>query len=241
MRFLAFILFAGLLAANGVSAEAPASFALGTQLYQLGEYEKAADVLRATAATHAPSAGLMQNLGNAEWKCGHTGPAILAWERAAWLDPSSTNARGNLRFARKSALLEAPELAWYEICSTWLPVNAWAWLATGSFWLAAALIFVPGIFHWRKSSWQQALAAASFTIFLLTLPAMFGVFTRAKIGVISRPVPLRLTPTAEAQATARLAAGETVRLDHPRGKYVFVRASAMAGWMERSQLDLIAP
>src|SRR5260370_26530131 len=49
-----------------------------------------------------------------------------------------------------------------SICSTWLPVNAWVWIACVSFWLAVALIMLPGILRWRKADWHQGLAAAGF-------------------------------------------------------------------------------
>ncbi len=215
-------------------------FAQGSREYAAGHYEQAAANF-GQAVENSPSAGTWQNLGNAEWQSGETGPAILAWERAQWLDPLSPNARGNLRFARKARLLEAPDLVWYEICSTWLPVNAWPWIASLSFWLAVGMVMLPGVFRWHRAGWHQAIAAAGFAIFLLTLPAMVGVHTRAKIGVVlARDTPLRLTPTSEAQSIARLAAGETARLERERGRYVFIRTGTATGWIDRTQFGLIS-
>jgi len=215
-------------------------FDQGSREYAAGHFEQAAASF-GQAASVSSSAGTLQNLGNAEWQSGNTGPAILAWERAQWLDPLNPNPRGNLRFARKARLLDTPELAWYEICSTWLPANAWPWIASVSLWLAAAMVLLPNIFRWRRAGWHQALAAAGFAIFLLTLPAMAGIHTRAKMGVVlSRDTPLRLTPTSDAQNVARLAAGETARWERERGTYVFVRTSTAAGWIERNQFGLIS-
>jgi len=215
-------------------------FALGSQAYADHNYEQAATNFF-QAANHSPASGTFHNLGNAEWQLGHTGPAILAWERALWLDPFSPKPQQNLRFARKARLLDSPELLWYEICSTWLPATAWPWLASMSLWLAIALVVLPGVFRWRSAGWHQALAAAGFAIFLLTIPALIGIHSRSKLGVvIPKSVNLRLTPTAEAQPTARLAAGEIVRLDHRRGQYLFVRTATGTGWIDQSQLSLIA-
>lgn len=215
-------------------------FTGGSQAYATGKYEAAAASF-IEAAEAAPAPGTLHNLGNAEWQLGHTGPAVLAWERAQWLDPFSPNPRANLRYARKARLLEAPDLGWFEICSTWLPANAWPWIASFSLWLAIALVIFPGVFRWRKASWQQALAAAGFAIFLLTIPALIGIQSRTKLGVIlPRNVNLCLTPTSEAQPIARLAAGEIVRLERERGKYLFVRTSTASGWIARSQFSLIA-
>jgi tetratricopeptide (TPR) repeat protein len=223
----------------GFRASAQDFFAEGTRAYQAGHYDQAAATFE-QAVQREPSVGAWQNLGNAEWQRGNAGPAILAWERAQWLDPRDANAREDLLFARKSRLLDAPELPWYEVCSTWLQPDAWPWLACGSFWLALALVLLPNIFRWRKSGWHQALAAACFAIFLLTIPALAGVQTRSKLGVVlPHDAPLRLTPTADAQAVTRLTGGEIARLVRERGNYLFIRTTTGSGWIEREQFALI--
>lgn len=215
-------------------------FQQGAKAYVAGAFAKSADYFRQAVAAE-PSAGGLQNLGNAEWQCGRTGAAILAWERSQWLDPFSANTRGNLRYARKAAQLEAPELAWYEICSAWLPVNAWAWLACLSLWAAVGMMFLPGILRWPRADWHQGVAAAGFAIFLLTIPALAGTHTRSRMGIVlAKDTPLRLTPTKEAQVLAKIPAGESARLERERGNYVFIRTSGAAGWVESGQFGLIA-
>jgi hypothetical protein len=215
------------------------AFHRGADEYAMGHFEAAASLFREAALP--PAAGALYNLGDAEWQCNHPGPAILAWEQSQWLNPFHRNTAANLRFARKIRQLDAPELAWYEICSTWLPANWWPWLAAAGFWFAAALVMLPGIFGWRKSGWQQALAAASFAVFLLTVPALVGVHARSRLGIIlPNEIPLRLTPTADAQEQTRLPAGEAVRLERTRGNYLLVRTANATGWIQRDQLGFIS-
>jgi tetratricopeptide (TPR) repeat protein len=208
--------------------------------YASSDYAQAAELFRGIAAQR-PSANVFHNLGNAEWKLGHTGEAMLAWERAQWLDPFGANTRANVRFARKAAQLPTPDLTWYEICSTWLPVDVWAWIAGAGFWIAVTLTMLPGIFRWRKAGWQQALAAAGFAACLLTLPSLVGIHTRSALGVVLAPdAPLRLTPTQEAQVLTKLPAGEMARLERARGGYVYLRSgNDAAGWVRRKEFGLI--
>ena len=222
-------------------ASVPDAFQAGTQAYLGGNFPEAATLYR-QSANASPAPGTLHNLGNAEWKSGRPGPAILAWEQAQWLTPSSANTRANLRFARHSAQLESPSLSWFEICSTWLPVNAWLCVASLSLWLAVAMMLLPGIFRWKKSDWQQGLAAGGFAIFLVTVPALLGIHSRSKLGVLlPKQTALRLTPTKEAQTLGQLPAGEIARLELERGDYVYVRAgNDAAGWVERSQFGLIS-
>src|SRR5262249_41501724 len=118
------------------------AFRRGADEYAAGNYQSAAFLFR-TAST-PPAAGALYNLRDAEWKCDRPGAAILAWEQAQWLDPFNHNISNNLRFAQRARQLDAPNLAWYEICSTWLPADWWPWLACAGFWLAAAMMMLPG-------------------------------------------------------------------------------------------------
>ena len=234
-------LMASLVTLSAASVSPDALFQAGVSAYHGGDYPAAAAVLR-EAVAREPSSGALHNLGNAEWQNHRAGAAILAWEQARWLDPFNPSTRQNLRFARKTAQLEAPELAWYEVISTWLPVNWWAWIAGVSFWLAIGMVTLPGILRRRKTTWHQAVAALGLMIFLLSVPAQVGVHTRARIGfVLQQDAPLRLTPTRDAQTVTRLASGEPARWVRARGNYVLIRTSRTRGWIEREQLGLICP
>lgn len=215
-------------------------FLYGCRAYAAAGYNQASELFE-EALQHGLAPGLLHNLGNAHWQCGRPGPAVLAWERALWLDPYSRNTRANLRLARKTLQLDQPELTWYEICSTWLPVNAWAVLAGLSLWVGLGAVWLPGVLRWRKAEWHQAVAAAGFAVFLLTVPAMAGVHTRSKLAVIlNAQTPLRLTPTKEAQVLAKLPAGDVVRVERQRGAYLYVRAgNDAAGWVQRAQVGWI--
>ena len=214
-------------------------FNAGLEAYQAGDFAQAAQAFRDSVKVQ-PASSALQNLGNAEWQRGRAGYAVLAWEQALWLDPYDRNARNNLRFARETAQLEAPELAWYEVGSAWLPAEAWAWIASGSLWLVVGTLTLPAILRWRKSPWQQAVAALGLVVFLLSIPAHAGVLTRSRAGfVLEKDTALRLTPTAEGEAVTRLLAGEAGRQVRTRGKYLFIRTNRAAGWVERDQFGLV--
>ena len=219
---------------------AESSFQAGVAAYRGGDFSAAARAFENSAGARA-AAGTYQNLGNAEWQAGRVGPAILAWERALWLAPAITEARENLQLARDTAQLAAPELTWYEVISTWLPSGWWAIITALSLWLVADLLVLPGIFRRRRAGWQQALAALGLTLLLLTLPAHAGWHTRSKIGfVMEGNLPLRLTPTEQAQEITRVGAGEPGRCERRYGNYCFVRFRNTAGWLTREEFKLIS-
>ncbi len=244
-QFSIFLLSAWILtlASSSLAATSSALFQAGVAAYQSGQYAAAAQAFKESASL-TPAAGTLQNLGLSEWERGQPGPAIVAWERSLWLHPFNSAAKGNLRFVRKTTLLDAPDLAWYEVVSTWLPANWWAWIGATSFWVAIAAILLPGVFRIKKSAWHQALAALGLTIFLLCLPAALGVHTRSRLGfIIEKNSPLRWTPTTEADfKLAQLSPGEPARVLRARGNFLLIkiRSTAETGWVLKNQLALIS-
>lgn len=237
--FLLMLLFSG--GREIVAASTNDPFRLGTEAYRYGEYGEAVEHLR-LAAVEQPSSGALLNLGLAEWHRGQVGAAVLAWEQARWIDPYDNRPRENLAYARQLTGIGSPEYSWYERASAWLPINAWAWAAGVSLWLAVGMVVLPGVLRWRKTAWQQAVAALALAVFFACLPAHYGVLTRTKIGfVLQKNLPLRLTPTAEAEVLMKLAAGEPVRELRVRGGYVLVRTAEGQGWLERSKVGWLCP
>ena len=216
-------------------------FHSGTQAFLAGDFGLAATNFH-LASAREPASGTFLNLGLAEWNRGRAGAAILAWERSLWLNPLNRLPIQNLKLARKTAQIESPDLTWYEVVSSWLPVNWWAWITGFSLWMAAGFALVPGILRWRKAVWQQAVAACALMFFLLSLPAHVGVYTRAELGFVQdNDAPLRLTPTAAGQVITRLASGDPARFEWRRGSYLLVRTSRGRGWIEQSRFALICP
>jgi tetratricopeptide (TPR) repeat protein len=232
------LVFAIALVSRSASAD---SFREGVAAYNDNDFARAAEIF-SQLSTNAPSAGVWRNLGTAHWKQNEIAAAVLAWERASWLDPFDAAIPNNLKFARNAAQLEAPELTWYEIASTWLPLNWWAVLATLSLWLAVGGLFWPAVWRRNKSATQQAVVALGLGIFLLSLPANFGAATRTKIGfVLQRDTPLRLTPTLEGEPITRLAAGDPARVMRARGDYLLVQTRRTRGWLRRDEFAFICP
>jgi len=235
------VLAALICAVNSSRAATNDFFAEGVELSRAGQFPNAA-VAFEKASRGQPAAGTLLNLGIAEWRRGHAGAAILAWERAQWIDPFDSRAGANLKFAEQIAQVDAPQLKWFEDASTWLPPDAWAWLAGASLWLAVGMIVLPGVLRWRKAGWQQALAALAFGFFLFGMAANLGVMSRTQIGfVIKKDTPLLLTPTREAEVISTLAAGEPARRLRTRGNYFFIRTAFATGWISREQFGLVCP
>ncbi len=207
------------------------------------EYGEAAYGLRALSAGNNWSHGAQHNLGIVEWRVARPGPAVLAWERAHALDPFDRNTIANLRFARSKANLVEPERLWFERYSEWLPAPAWLGAASLGLWGGVLLLVMPRLFGTRRADWHQGVAALLLAAFLLTTPAMMGLYTRGNAGVvIEEEASLRLTPTTEGEPLAKLQGGELARIERERGDYLYIRAEGdRAGWVKRAEFEKIWP
>ena len=241
MKPVCLILLVAIGFASDISRAAAANefFAQGVETYSAGKFPEAAVAFEKSAQAQ-PASGTLVNQGIAEWQCGHAGAAILAWEQARWIDPFDKRATQNLKFARTVAQVDEPQLKWFETASTWLPANAWVWLAGASLWLAVGALTLPGIFRRRKGGWQQSLAALGCCVFLISMTANLGVVSRTQIGfVLKKNAALRLTPTREGEIVSTLSAGEPARRLRTRGNYFLIRTANGSGWIERSAFGLI--
>jgi hypothetical protein len=214
-------------------------FAQGVESTRDGDFPGAAAAFKNAAQTR-PAAGTFVNVGLAEWNRGRAGAAILAWEQARWIDPFDPRAITNLKFARQVAEVESPQLKWYESASSWLPPNAWVWIAGASLWLAVGALVVPRVLRCNRRGWHQTVAALGFGAFLFGLTANFGVVGRTDIGfVIKKTAPLLLTPTHDGEIISSLSAGEPARRLRTRGNYYYIRTSGASGWIDKSQFGLV--
>ena len=214
-------------------------FANGLAAARAGNFSDAATAFENELKSQ-PSSGAFVNLGIAEWQRGCAGAAMRAWERAVWLDPFDERAQQNLKFARIVAQVDAPEWRWHEKVSTWLPANAWLWVAGAGWWLAAGALVLPRVFRRKKSGGQQMLVAFGVVVFIFALVANVGVVSRTDIGLVLRKnTPLRLTPTSGSELISTLAAGEPVRRVKSRSNYFFIRTPMAAGWVERGQVGMV--
>jgi tetratricopeptide (TPR) repeat protein len=242
-RQLGCFIVLAMLICGGNSARAATNdfFAQGMKLSRAGQFPEAAAAFEKSARAQ-PASGTLVNLGIAEWRRGRAGGAILAWEQARWIDPFDARAGADLKFARQVAQVDEPQLKWFETASTWLPPDAWVWLAGASLWLALGLLVLPGIFRRRQAGWQQVLAALAFGVFMFCLTANFGVLSRTHIGfVVAKNAPLLLTPTRDGETIATLAAGEPARELRTRGNYSLIRTAGVSGWVERNEFRRICP
>jgi tetratricopeptide (TPR) repeat protein len=112
------------------------------KLYEQGKFPEAAAAYQKLLNSGRGSTAVFFNLGNAFFKAGQIGRAIVAYRQAELLSPRDSDLRANLQFARNQ--VQGPTVI-PNRRAQWLAhltINEWSWLAAGALWMWFALLTV---------------------------------------------------------------------------------------------------
>src|SRR5205085_8665330 len=149
--------------ALSVFAQPDAEFAKANQAFAQGHFKEAIANYETLIRDGQSSANVFYDLGNAYFRTGDFGRAILDYERALALERHHPEAVANLQIARDEARALEMQQTWLERYLQFASVNQYIIAATGAFWVAA-LCIVALIFARRRSARLIALPILSFSV-----------------------------------------------------------------------------
>lgn len=173
------------------------------------------------------------NLGNAEFRAGHDGAAVLAYRQAWRLTPRDADIAANLQFALEhtGAALPAPP-PWERLLQS-LSAAEWRLAALASFWcLAGAACCALWLPAGRKAT--RPLVVLLFVAVLLTLSGVwywFDLEIRRPEAVVIQPAKVLFAPLPNATEYFALPAGSLLRLEARDGDWWRIRQGARSGWL----------
>ena len=224
-------------------AQSDASFGKANQEYSEGKFREAIDHYEAAVHAGQWSAPLFYDLGNAYFRTGDFGRAILNYERALALEPNHPETQANLRIARDEARgLELPQ-GWPERLLRFANINQYSVAAATAFWLGI-LFLVIMIFAQRRRRRLIALSVLSFTIFALLVYALVSIESGAKgrsLAIITGSgVQARLATADNAGSVLALPPGSEVRIERERGDWVYAGLpNNLHGWVPARSLEVV--
>lgn len=215
-----------------------------------------------------PSAADYFNLANAAVKNGNYGMAVLNYQRARRLDPSSEEIRNNLAYVESKVEdrniisakgtnadphAEAPSFfsSLHDSIAVNISPDLWSWLAVGFFVLAVAgvaLYFFTSSVMTRKIGFFGA-GLSLFIAVVLNIFAYLGVSARndsSRCVVIENKVKLAPEAGADASKGAELNQGTVVSIlsveDNAAGEPEWYKVrlnSDYLGWVRASEVEII--
>src|SRR5438132_13293663 len=171
-RLLAFLLCA--VSTSSAFAQLDSDFAKANQDYAQGNFNEAISGYRTLVGSGPLSANLFYDLGNAYFRTGDFGRAILNYKRALALEPHHPEAAANLQIARDEARALEMQQSWPERYLQFASVNQYSTAASVAFW-AGAFCIVELIFTRRRSVRLTVLSILSLSAFALAIFASYEI------------------------------------------------------------------
>ena len=238
-----------LIAATAISSQESAPSA--DDLYRMDDYQGAIAAYEDILAEGKSSADLYYNLGNAYYRDGQLGKAILNYERALRLKPGMSDAKENLELANARTtdrITTLPQLfivRWWNALTTAITPHGWriVWLVL----LASAGIGVAMLRTGRSSAIRRGGLATTVVslLFLLLATALLISSTRAYNAhpyaiITDQAVTLKASPDNKSIDKMILHEGTKVKvLDNLTGWYKIAIADGTNGWCPQNTMERI--
>jgi len=218
-------------------AAAPAGFDAANRLYDKNDFKGARAAYGELVKANNWSANLFYNLGDAAFREGDKGAAILAYERALALEAGHPEALANLRFLREATGARLPVEPRLGRILSWPDRNEAAWLAAVAFW---GICFGLAPLAWKR---RPAGALVVFcSLALIWSGAVLGwQHSRGETWIVTTEgAKARSMPADNSPALSPLPTGSHVRLLLERGPWVNIELpDASRGWIPREAVSPI--
>jgi len=231
------------LATPSLLAQADAEFAKANQEFAQGHFKEAISGYEALIRAGQWSANVFYDLGNAYFRTGDFGHAILNYERALALERHHPEATANLQIARDEAhALEIPPSG-PERYLQFASVNQYSIAAATAFWLAIFAMFAL-IFKRRRSA--RAIAVSICCLLVLAV-AVYAIFTlergskgQALAVVTGKDVQARLATADTANSVLALPVGSEIKILSTRGDWIYAALpNNLRGWIPAKNAERV--
>ncbi|MHC1763165.1 MAG: tetratricopeptide repeat protein [Verrucomicrobiia bacterium] len=244
MKAWVLILLLAALPAVKAAREASAEFDQANREFERGDYSAAIAGYQKLIEQNQASAAVFFNLGNAHFRAGNAGQAIVGYLLAQRLSPRDPDIRANLRFARESVSGGGtrPMSRWERLLNM-LTLNQLAWITAGSLWtwllwLAAGQVRPEWVKAFKPYLTSLGIATAMAGLWLaLLVNARLSTPTAV---VITREAIVRYGPFEEAQSSHSLRDGaELAVLDRKDNWLQVMDGARRTGWLHAEEVAVL--
>lgn len=239
------------LAAKDKVEEMDAIWNRGNTAYVNADYNLAIETYDSIVMAGFSSARLYYNLGNACFRAGQMGPAILNYNRALLLNPSDRDVKHNLQVANAQIVDKIDELPeffisrWMRTVRTSFSSNVWAVVSLLTFALALTgvlLYLLSRSMTLRKLGFYGALVMLVLAVFAVSFSVQErnDLIHSSQAIVMSTAAAVKSSPDAQSKDIFVLHEGTKVNIDSELNDwYEITIADGNKGWIQKSAVETI--
>ena len=224
-------------------AQGDADFAKANQEYAQGHFKEAVSGYEVLVRAGQWNANLFYDLGNAYFRTGDFGRAILNYERALALDRHHPEATANLQIARDEARALELQPGRLEHYLQFASINQYSIVAAAAFWLAIFAVLAL-IFARRRSVALKAVSIFCLLVFAIAAWATYtlehGSKGRALAIVTGNDVQARLATADTANSILALPPGSEIKILSTRGDWMYASLpNDLRGWIQTKNAEQV--
>jgi len=240
---LAFFLCINFAITSASFAQADAEFTKANQDFAQGHFKEAITGYEALIRSGQWSANVFYDLGNAYFRTGDFGRAILNYERALALERHHPEATANLQIARDEAHALEIQPGSLERYLQFASLNQYSIAAATAFWLAIFAMLAL-ILKQRRSA--RAIALSICCLLMLAI-AVYAIFTlergskgQALAVVTGKDVQARLATADTANSVLALPVGSEIKILSTRGDWIYAALpNNLRGWIPAKNAEQV--
>ena len=233
-----------------IDSDTPTGFFLeANALYAEGSYREAAEAYEEIAAAGFDNADVLYNLGNAHYKDGEIGRAVLAYERALLLKPAHADAASNLEFVRE-LLADRQTAVGGPFSGLLVGIRRWATAGrlavVASVFYAIAVVFaIVAILRGAFAAWiVRTIVVCGIVVVVVGAALGVRIYRDHAVrgAVVTAPeVAVRTGPGTDFVLEFQLHEGTKVRLREGRDDWVRVSVPGtdLEGWLPSDAVEAI--
>jgi len=226
-------------------------FDQANQLYQQNKFAQARDAYESFIRNGFLSGELLYNLGNAYYKTGDVGKAILNYERALRFIPNDDDLKHNLLLANlmiTDKIEATPRLFlwdyWDEIKGAF-SLHTLTWICYGVFVLligSVCVVVLARTYQLRRLGlFGGSVSTAVLILFVVLLIGKIGEVDRTDAAVVTAKITtVKNSPDAKSSDAFVLHSGVKLTITDGLNEWVKIRlADGKVGWMEKNDAEVI--
>jgi tetratricopeptide (TPR) repeat protein len=233
------------------TSDAEIDFQIANNFFLSGDYQKSIELYEKLVAEGYSSETLFYNLGNAYYRIGKIGLAILYYEKAKALSPFDEDINHNLNFVKlqtKDKIENLPSFflfEWWEATLNFFTSNQLTIIAYIFFVLVlmSLLLYLisKNVGTRRIGFYAATIASLIFLISIVLLIVKINRDNNTKFGIITAPsVVAKFSPDPSSKESFIIHEGLKVKIEDKVDNWYKIRLEdGKVGWVDRNSLGVI--
>ncbi len=213
-------------------------FVSASKYYDSGKFEKSVEIYESLIKNGVRNESVFYNLGNAYFKEGKFGKAIVNYKRALFLSPRDTDIKVNLKFAEEKLKIKGNKNVIFGFIESF-KFSTWYYVSVILFWMLVIFLF---LYLKTKNKIFSGFLYVNLILFVISLYAVYyqNNLRDDDIALItSKNVMVKYAPVKDAKDYFKIKEGMSVKIIGNKNNWFKILYKNKKGWIKSEEAEKI--